>query len=116
MGRPGKLIERPYGPYIVLMTAILLPGAGHVLVGQVRRGLMLQMFIILLGMITWHLTTPDRSLVGRLAGGLFVYAVSIPDAYRTARMRATLAAAREERAAPTNDGPRSSVGASRLSS
>ena len=44
------------------------------------RGLMFVFYMILLGVITWHLTTPDHSLVGRLAGGLFVYAISIVDA------------------------------------
>jgi hypothetical protein len=37
--------------------------------------------------ITWHLTTPQHSMVGRLAGGLLIYAVSIMDAHRLARLR-----------------------------
>ncbi len=49
--------------------------------------LTMQMFMILMAMITWHLTTPEQSLVGRLAGGLFVYAMSIPEAYRMAKLR-----------------------------
>lgn len=95
-----RLTDSRYGPYVVLGAAILLPGAGHVLVGQARRGFVLQMFMIALAMITWHLTTPAQSLVGRLAGGLFVYAVSIPEAYRFARLRTVLAQA--DRAAPPN--------------
>jgi hypothetical protein len=47
----------------------------------------MQMFMIALGLITWHLTTPQQSLVGRLAGGLFIYAISIMDAYRLAKLR-----------------------------
>jgi hypothetical protein len=74
-------------PYLVLATAVLLPGFGHVLCGRARRGLTLQLFMLCIGFITWQLTTPDRSLIGRLAGGLFIYALSIPDAYRTARIR-----------------------------
>jgi hypothetical protein len=45
------------------------------------------MFMIMMGLITWHLTTPQQSYVGRLAGGLFIYAISIVDAYRIARLR-----------------------------
>jgi hypothetical protein len=74
-------------PYFVLAVAIILPGMGHVLVGRPKRGFIMQMFMILLAMITWHLTTPAQSLVGRLSAGVFVYAMSIPEAYRLARLR-----------------------------
>ena len=92
MAALDRLVEARYGPVLVLAAAVFLPGAGHVMVGQARRGLLLQMFMILLALITWHLTSPSQSLVGRLAGGLFVYAVSIPEAYRFARLRAARAA------------------------
>jgi hypothetical protein len=78
---------KPLNPYLVLLIAMLLPGMGHVLSGAVRRGLMLQMFMIAGGFITWHLSTPQISLAGRLAGGLFIYALSLPEAYRLARLR-----------------------------
>jgi len=77
---------RPLHPYVVLLIAILLPGFCHVLCGQVRRGLTMQLFMISLAFVTWHLAAPDRSLVGKLAGGLFIYALSIPEAYLSARM------------------------------
>ncbi len=86
MNRLRELFAYP-NPYFVLAVAIVLPGMGHALVGQSKRGFTMQMFMILLAMITWHLTTPATSLVGRLSGGLFVYAISIPDAYRLARLR-----------------------------
>lgn len=75
-------------PYFVLAVAIILPGMGHVLTGQPKRGFTMQMFMIVLAMVTWHLTTPAQSLTGRLAGGLFVYALSIPEAYRLAKLGA----------------------------
>jgi hypothetical protein len=77
--------EQPVNPYLVLVAAILLPGFGHVLCGETRRGFTMQMFMIALGIVTWHLATPDTSLVGKLAGGLFIYAISIVDAYTIAR-------------------------------
>ncbi len=80
-------MKRPLHPYAVLAIAILLPGAGHVICGRPRRGLTLQLFMIALSFVTWQLTMPQRSLVGRLSGGLFVYAMSLPEAYRLARMR-----------------------------
>ena len=79
-------------PMVVLLTAIVLPGVGHVLNRLPTRGLMFVFYMILLGVVTWHLTGPDHSLVGRLAGGLFIYAISIVDAYQWAAVRARASA------------------------
>lgn len=78
-------------PLLVLLVAILLPGMGHVLCGAVRRGMIMQLFMIAGAFVTWHLAPPTASLAGRLAGGLFVYALSLPEAYRLARLRALVA-------------------------
>ena len=51
------------------------------------RGVMFLFFIMSFGWITMHLAPPDASFVGRYAGGFFVYAISIMDAYRWARYR-----------------------------
>jgi hypothetical protein len=74
-------------PYLVLAIAILLPGCGQVLNRQPTRGLIFLFFILLLGTLTYMTSAPDVSVLGRFAGGIFVYALSIPDAYRTARLR-----------------------------
>lgn len=84
-------MPKPLNPYLVLALAILLPGAGHVAVGEPRRGLAFAFFVLLFGALTYATTTPDISFVGRHAGGLFIWALSIPDAYRRARIRATSA-------------------------
>jgi hypothetical protein len=81
-------VNAPWNPYLVLLIAILLPGMGHVVSGATRRGLMLQLFMMMGGFVTWHLAAPGTSLVGKLAGGLFVYALSLPEAYRLGRIRA----------------------------
>lgn len=78
---------QPVNPYLVLVAAILLPGFGHVLCGETRRGFTMQMFMVALGIVTWHLAAPDTSFLGNLAGGLFIYAISIVDAYAIARRR-----------------------------
>lgn len=78
---------RPLNPYIVLAIAILLPGGGHVAAGEPYRGLGFAFFALLLTILSWQTTTPDQSFVGRAAGGLFVWALSIPDAYRISRMK-----------------------------
>jgi hypothetical protein len=45
-------------------------------------------YLVLLGTITYHLSTPEQSLLGRFAGGFFIYAISIMDAYRAAALNA----------------------------
>lgn len=77
---------RPLNPYVVLGLAILLPGVGHVAIGQAQRGLVFASFTLLLGLLTTMVSSPEQSFVGRHAGGLFVWALSIPDAYRRARV------------------------------
>lgn len=81
-------MARTTNPYLVLLLAIILPGAGHVAVGEPRKGLAFAFFVLLFGVLTYATTTPDQSFLGRHAGGLFIWALSIPDAYRRARLRA----------------------------
>ena len=81
-------------PYRVLLVAILPPGVGQVINNNPPRGLMMVFSILALGWISYHLTTPDQSWVGRYAGGLFVCAISVPDAYRWARYRSSFFARR----------------------
>ncbi|MGI8738880.1 MAG: hypothetical protein ACR2KU_04300 [Gammaproteobacteria bacterium] len=74
-------------PYMVALVAILLPGYGQVLNRQPARGLRFAFFTLLLGWITFQLTTQEHSLLGRYAGGLFIYSLSVLDAYKWARVR-----------------------------
>lgn len=80
-------MNKPINPYAVLALAIVLPGAGHVAIREAPRGLAFALFVLLFSVLTYATTTPDQSFIGRHAGGLFVWALSIPDAYRRARMR-----------------------------
>ena len=77
----------PWNPYVVLALALLAPGAGHVALVQPQRGFGFAFFSLLLALVSWHTTTADHSFIGRSAAGLFVWAISIPDAYRLARIR-----------------------------
>jgi hypothetical protein len=71
----------------VLAVAVLLPGVGQLVNGSSKRALMFLFFMLSLGWVSYHLTTPEHSFVGRYAGGFFIYAVSLMDAYRFARLR-----------------------------
>lgn len=88
--QPSSTPRAPLPPYLVLAAAALLPGVGQLLNGQVTRALTFIFFILLFGALTYQLTTPAHSFVGRHAGGFFVYAIAVLDAYRFARLRSGL--------------------------
>ncbi len=83
-------MTKPVQPLVVLAVAILLPGVGQVLNRQPMRGLIFVFFAVLLGGFTLKTAAPDVSFVGKFAGGLFVWAMAIFDAYKTARIRAAV--------------------------
>jgi hypothetical protein len=69
------------------MVAIILPGVVQVMNNTPMRGLILVLFMLMGAWICFHTTTPEHSFLGRYAGGWFVYAMSVLDAYRWARYR-----------------------------
>lgn len=80
----------PLHPRLVLLVALILPGVGQVLNRQPVRGLIFVLFAVLLGGFTLKTAAPDVSLVGKFAGGLFVWAMAAMDAYKVARIRRTV--------------------------
>lgn len=81
------MIAKPLNPYLVLAIGVVLPGCGQVVNKQPMRGLLFVFFILLLGAFTLKTASPDVSIIGKLAGGIFVYAMSVLDAYQHARVR-----------------------------
>ncbi|TPI22033.1 MULTISPECIES: hypothetical protein [unclassified Mesorhizobium] len=77
----------PANPYLVLGAAIVLPASGHVMLGVPVRGLQFLFFMVILGWITTKLAPAEAGFIGRHAGGFLIYALSILDAYRIARIR-----------------------------
>ncbi len=80
-------VKAPLSPKWVLLIAILLPGMGQVVNNTPLKGLVMLSFMIILGLITFNLAQPHISMVGKLAGGIFIYALSIMDAYYWAKYR-----------------------------
>ncbi|MES2433487.1 MAG: hypothetical protein V4586_06640 [Pseudomonadota bacterium] len=80
-------MSQPLNPRLILLAATILPGSGQVLNRQPMRGLTFVFFIVLLGAFTLKTAASEVSLVGKLAGGLFVWALAMIDAYKTARIR-----------------------------
>lgn len=76
----------PKHPILVILVS-LMPGAGHVLLGQAQRGLMFIFFMTILGWISLKLMPENASFVGRHIGGVFIWGMSIIDAHRINRKR-----------------------------
>lgn len=83
----NQIIQKPLDPKLVMLIAILLPGMGQVINNAPKRGFFMACFMIILGLITFNLAQPHVSMVGRLAGGIFIYAISVLDAYYWAKYR-----------------------------
>lgn len=82
-----KPIKPPLRPLLVLLIAIALPGMGQIANNQATRGLLFAFTTVVLGYVTSKYAPADASIVGRYAGGFFLYAVAIMDAYRWAKVR-----------------------------
>ncbi|HEY0292051.1 MAG TPA: hypothetical protein VGC51_06895 [Hansschlegelia sp.] len=83
-------MRSPPDPRLVLLIAMALPGMGHVMIGRAARGLGFALFAFVLGWLTTKFAAPDAGVIGRHAGGFLVWAISLPDAYRSARMDVAL--------------------------
>ena len=89
LSQPKKLTP-PLNPMLVLAVAIVLPGVGQVLNNATKRGVLMLMFMLVLGYMTAQVASPEVSILGRYAGGIFVYAISVMDAYYWAKYRAVI--------------------------
>jgi len=83
-------MNAPPNPFLVLAVAVVLPGMGQVLNRQPLRGLIFVFFIVLLGAFTLKTAAPDVSFIGKISGGVFVWAMAVFDAYKTACIRRAL--------------------------
>lgn len=72
---------------LTLISSILVPGSGYVILGRPIRGLIMIMWMFGFGYITFHLTSAEISYIGRLSGGFAVWVVSITEVYSLAKKR-----------------------------
>jgi len=86
-GPAPKPLKPLLHPRLVLLVAILLPGVGQLLNNQPARGLLFAFTAVALGYVTSKYAAPDASLVGRYAGGFFIHAIALMDAYKWAKVR-----------------------------
>lgn len=84
---PKGPLQKPRPVWFVTLMAFVLPGSGQVFNGAPARGVIMQFGIVFAALISYQLTTPDISPLGRMAGGLLVYVFSIVDANGIAGLR-----------------------------
>ena len=84
---PKGVLKKPRPVWFVTLMAFVLPGSGQVFNGAPARGVIFQFGMVMGGFITYMLTTPETSSLGRMAGGLLVYVFSIVDANGIAKLR-----------------------------
>jgi hypothetical protein len=80
------MTEKPINPYLALAAALAVPGGGHVLQGKTQRGLMFLFFTVVLGWVSMRLMPESASFFSRHVGGIFIYGISVIDAYKIARV------------------------------
>ena len=82
-------MEKTKNPYLVLMASLVLPGSGHVILGQAQRGLMFLFFTVILAWVSIRLMPETASFFSRHVGGFFIYGIAALDAYKIARLKAS---------------------------
>jgi hypothetical protein len=83
----GLHTEKPHSPYFILGAAIVLPGRGACLEWHPSTRPHLSVFHYRSCLGDGQNRSPQASFLGHYAGGLFIYALSILDAYKTARVK-----------------------------
>ncbi len=78
--------SKPINPKLIFLMSMIIPGSGHVALGLPKRGLNFLFFIIVL---FWAMnkSLPDASWYIRNVGGIFIWGLSVIDAYRIAKTR-----------------------------
>ena len=67
-----------------LLAAFLVPGSGHVLLGRPTRGLVMLFWMVIFGYVTFRLAPPGTAFLGKIGGGVAVWALSVVDVARMA--------------------------------
>lgn len=73
-----------WGP---VMAAFLVPGSGYVLLARPMRGLVMIFWMCIFGYITFQLSSPNISVIGRYSGGIAVWVISVLEVYHITRRK-----------------------------
>ncbi|MDO9508718.1 MAG: hypothetical protein Q7I97_05160 [Thermovirgaceae bacterium] len=67
-------------PWLILLSALVVPGSAHVFLGRPNRGLVMLFWMVILGFMTFRFAPPQAGFIGQISGGVAVWALSVVDA------------------------------------
>ncbi|AET67264.1 hypothetical protein Desor_1619 [Desulfosporosinus orientis DSM 765] len=70
-----------------IMAALLIPGSGYLFLARPMRGLIMVFWMCIFAYITFQLTTPEISVIGRYSGGIAVWIISVLEVDHMVRKR-----------------------------
>jgi len=73
--------------WLILLSALLVPGSGHVFLGRPSRGLVMLFWMVIFGYVTFRLAPPQAGFIGKISGGAAVWALSVVDVARMLKTR-----------------------------
>jgi hypothetical protein len=71
--------------WLTILSSVVVPGSGYVLIGLPKRGLTMIMWMVAFAFITYHLTPVNISFVGKISGGILVWVLSVLDVEKKAK-------------------------------
>ncbi len=76
-----------WADYVPVFAGMLIPAAGHLMIGRYQRGFIMLVWMLVMGFITYKLTDESISFVGRFSGGFAIYLLSVLDVHGTITKR-----------------------------
>lgn len=67
--------------FFPVYAGMLVPAAGHLMIGRCYRGFLMLIWILVMGFITYQLTDESISFIGRFSGGFAIYVLSVLDVH-----------------------------------
>ncbi len=68
--------------WVIIVSSMIIPGSGHVLLGKYTRGMLMVVWMFFFGFITYNITGPDISFIGKISGGILVWVLSVLEVYK----------------------------------
>jgi len=72
---------------MLILSAVIIPGSGYVIMGKSVRGLLMLLWMFLFAFITYHLTDSSIPVLIRFSGGFVVWILSVIETWKTGKRR-----------------------------
>jgi len=72
---------------LVILMSLIIPSSGYVLLGKSKRGIMMFLWMFFFGYITYRLAPEGASSIGRIAGALAIWTLSVVEIHSIAKKK-----------------------------